>query len=313
MTTGSTAMPDWAQAKERSNRFALRFLVWVALALGRGVARALLFPVALYFFATAPEARRHSRRFLARALGREPTLAERFRHFHTFATVALDRLFFARGSVGAFDLHITGGPEHVDTALADGGGAFMLGVHFGSFEALSAVGSSRPGMRVAMVMYPDNARAIQGVLQAAAPDGRFTVIPIGRPGSTLEIRDWLDSGGLVGLMGDRHAPGADLRTGGVERSFLGVPARFPDGPLRLAQLLRRRVVFMVGVFRGGRRYDVVFETLADFRERPQTPAEREAQLHRSIDALVARLETLCREHPMNWFNFYDFWGEDGSR
>lgn len=309
MSPDSTAAPEWASAKERSNRWALRLLVWIALALGRGVARALLLPVAGYFFVTSPAARRHSARYLARALGRAPTWAERFAHMHTFATVALDRLFFARGNMQAFDLHITGGP-HVDAALADGGGAFMLGVHFGSFEALSAVGSSRPGMRVAMVMYPDNARAIQGVLQAVAPEGRFSVIPIGRPGSTLEIRDWLDGGGLVGLMGDRHAPGADVRTSGVERMFLGAPAHFPDGPLRLAMLLRRRVVFMVGVFRGGHRYDVHFEALADFRERPETPAAREAQLQAAISALVARLEALCREHPMNWFNFYDFWGDD---
>ena len=25
---------------------------------------------------------------------------------------------------------------------------------------------------------------------------------------------------------------------------------------------------------------------------------------------VATLEALCREAPYNWFNFFDFWGED---
>ena len=27
---------------------------------------------------------------------------------------------------------------------------------------------------------------------------------------------------------------------------------------------------------------------------------------------VAILETLCREAPTNWFNFYDFWADDES-
>jgi predicted LPLAT superfamily acyltransferase len=27
-------------------------------------------------------------------------------------------------------------------------------------------------------------------------------------------------------------------------------------------------------------------------------------------AYVQRLESLCREAPYNWFNFYDFWNDD---
>jgi predicted LPLAT superfamily acyltransferase len=84
-----------------------------------------------------------------------------------------------------------------------------------------------------------------------------------------------------------------------------------DGPLRLAQLLRRRVVFMVGLYRGGRRYDVRFEELADFSHRPDDDAARASQLDEALDAYVARLEALVHEAPYNWFNFHDFWGEDG--
>jgi hypothetical protein len=166
-----------------------------------------------------------------------------------------------------------------------------------------------------MVMYPDNARMIQSVLRSVAPDFKLAIIAIGRPDSTLAIRDWLDGSGLVGLLGDRFPPdeaGAAAREGGVIRPFLGVPARFSDGPLRLAQLLRRRVIFMVGLYRGGRRYDVRFEPLADFRQRSEDPAERERALQAAIDAYVARLEALAREAPYNWFNFHDFWGEDGA-
>jgi predicted LPLAT superfamily acyltransferase len=92
--------------------------------------------------------------------------------------------------------------------------------------------------------------------------------------------------------------------------FLGRPAGFTDGPLRLAQLLRRRVVFMVGLYRGGRRYQVRFEELADFSAPPADPAERERRLQAALAAYVARLESLVREAPYNWFNFYDYWQED---
>ncbi len=307
--------PDWHSAPERSNQATLRLMAWIAVHLGRRVARWILHPITLYFLCFAPAARRHSARYLGRVLGRPARWHEVYRHLHAFASVVLDRVWFVRGRTDVFDLQVHGGAL-VDATLAEGRGAFLLGAHLGSFEALHAVGESRPGMRVAMVMYPDNARLIQGVLQALAPQARLEVIAIGRPGSTLAIRDWLDGGGLAGLLGDRYldAPGAAGTTAGrdtlVRLPFLGVPAPFDDGPLRLALLLRRRVIFMVALYRGGRRYDVRFETLADFRDPPADPAARQRLVHEAQQAYVARLEALCREAPTNWFNFHDFWRED---
>ncbi len=290
----------WAARAERSNWLAVRLMAWIATTLGRPVARLLLHPIALYFLLFSPGPRRHAGRFLQRALGRPPTWGERYRHFHSFAAVVLDRLYFVRDHMAAFDVRLHGA-ELVDATLAEGRGAFLLGAHVGSFEALHAVGVSRPGLRVAMVMYPDNARMIHAVLKAVAPDFELGIIAIGRPQSTLQIRDWLDAGGLVGLLGDRYLAGDG--SGTVELPFLGRPARFTDGPLRLAQLLRRRVIFMVALYRGGRRYDVHFEQLADF-------SQPGATVDAALRAYVARLEALAREAPFNWFNFHDFWHED---
>lgn len=304
---------QWAARRERSNRFALRTMAWIAVTLGRPVARLLLPPITLYFLLFAPAARRHSARYLARVYGRRARWREQYRHFHAFACVVLDRVYFVRERLHEFVLHVSGGAL-VDATLAEGRGAFLLGAHVGSFEALHAVGSSQPGgLRVAMAMYPDNARLIHGVLQAVAPDFHLGIIPIGRSGSTLAIRDWLDGGGLVGLLGDRMLDGeaAGSRTGSIELPFLGKPARFSDGPLRLAMLLRRRVIFMVGLYRGGRRYDVRFEELADFRQ--TEPAQREAQVAAALKAYVQRLESLVHEAPDNWFNFFDYWQECGPQ
>jgi predicted LPLAT superfamily acyltransferase len=308
---GRDAVPEWAAAGERSNLLALRFMAWVAVTLGRPAARLLLHPIALYFLCFAPAPRRHSARYLARALGRPPTWHDLYRHVHAFASTVLDRVYFVRGQMQAFDLQVSGG-ELVDATLAEGGGAFLLGAHLGSFEALHALGESRPGLRVAMVMYPDNARKIHGVLQALAPGFRLSVIAIGRSGSTLQIRDALDGGSLVGLLGDRFLGPGGARDGSVELPFLGRPARFTDGPLRLAMLLKKRVIFMVGLYRGGRRYDVRFETLADFSG-PIPASEREARIRAALADYVARLESLCREAPYNWFNFFDYWNEDAPR
>lgn len=302
----------WSESRERSNRAALHLMAWIALRLGRPVARLLLHPIVWYFMAFSPAARRHTRRYLRRALGRRPGFMDHYRQLHAFASVVLDRVYLARGAMHLFDLQVTGG-ERVDRLLEEGRGAFMIGAHMGSFEALHAVGKGRQ-LPVAMAMWPDNAKLIQGVLEAVAPALKLEIIAIGRPGSTLAIREWLNQGGLVGVLGDRLPPGRTAEPGargGPRRlPFLGQPAPFDDGPLRLAQVLQRPVLFMVGLYRGGKRYDVRFEPLADFSTPEPDPARREAQLQRALADYVARLEALCVEAPSNWFNFHDFWLED---
>ena len=308
-TTPKAAAPAWAARRERGSLLALRLMAWVATRLGRPVARWLLHPITLYFLLFASAPRRHSARYLGRVLGRRATWRDQYRHFHTFASTVLDRVYFVRGQTQDFDITLRGDAGCDDT-MASGQGGFLIGAHLGSFESLHAIGKSFPGMQVTMVMYPDNARKIHGVLQALAPEFKLAVIGIGNPGSTLAIRDALEAGHLVGLLGDRCLNADSTRAPGIAIPFLGQDALFSDGPLRLAMLLKRRVIFMVGLFLGGRRYDVRFETLADFRQPPADAAERERLVQQTLRSYVARLESLCKESPTNWFNFYDYWRED---
>jgi hypothetical protein len=306
----SAARSDaWAHERERGSRLALRVMAFIAVTCGRRVARGVLHPITLYFVLFARGSARHSARYLGRALGRPARFADRYRHVFTFAAMVLDRVYFARGLVQQFDLRVEGVPL-MDELVAQGHGALLLGAHLGSFEALHAVGAQRPGLRVAMAMFPDNARMIHETLHAIAPNFQLDIITIGRPQSTLAMRDWLDAGGLVGVLGDRVLGHEGPRSTTIELPFLGHPARFSDAPLRLAMLLRRRVVFMAALYRGGNRYDVRFEPLADFTHGADDPAQRDNRLRDALAAYVRRLDALCREAPYNWFNFFDFWNED---
>lgn len=303
-----TSAAGWSENRERSNLFAVRLMAWIAVHLGRPIARWLLHPISLYFLCASPGPRRQSARYLARVFGRQATWLERYHHFHAFSAMVLDRVYFARQQLQRFDLQISGVTE-MEAALDPQRGAILLGAHIGSFEVLHAVGGQHQ-LPVAMVMYPHNARTIHRVLQALAPGSHLGIIPIGSSGSTLAIRDWLDRGGLVGMLGDRLPPQESARQGELELPFLGRPARFSLGPLRLAMLLRRPVLFMSGLYLGGNRYRVSFEPLVDFSTPPADATSRDQQVHQALAAYVARLELQCRTAPTNWFNFYDFWGED---
>jgi predicted LPLAT superfamily acyltransferase len=309
---------EWSRAPERSNMLALRVICWIAIQCGRPLTRLILHPISLYFLLFSPTPRRHIKRYLFRAIGPNAGWSDGYRLLHAFASTVLDRVYFLRGRLDLFDVRVEG-QQAVEAEIDAGRGAFMLGAHFGSFEALGACKqqSGAPAdLRLAMLMYPDNARQINAMLSAVStPQMRPHVIALGRPHSMLALRDWLDSGGLAGLLADRTLGSPEegiAQRGGspIEVSFLGRPAAFNDGPFRLAALLRRKVFFMAGMYVGGARYDVRFEPLADFSERVSDPAERERRIRAALESYVARLEALCRAYPHNWFNFHDFWLED---
>jgi predicted LPLAT superfamily acyltransferase len=297
---------------------ALRVICWIALKLGRPVARTILHPITLYFLLFSPGPRRNIKRYLFRAVGPRAGWGDGYRLLYGFASTVLDRVYFLRGRLDLFDVRIQGN-KAVEAEALSGRGAFLLGAHIGSFEALGACkhhDAAQPGLRVAMLMFPDNARQITAILDAISlPELRPQVIALGRPHSMLALRDWLDTGGMAGLLADRTLPGQDGESPGqrgnsIELPFLGCSAVFNDGPFRLAALLRRCVFFMAGLYVGGNRYDVLFEPLADFTERIADAAERERRIRATVEAYVARLEALCRAYPYNWFNFHDFWLED---
>jgi len=309
----TAAADDWSAAPERSNALALQVMSWIALRGGRRAARLVLHPITGYFLLTAPAVRRHGRQYLQRALGRPAGWRDLYRQCHSFAATVLDRVYLLRGRFDLFDITVQGG-EVLSALYARGEGAFLVGAHLGSFEALRAAGEQQGTPPIAMVMYPDNARKINQALAAIAPGAQPRIIPLGRMDSMLAIRDWLDGGGLAGLLADRSLPAEGQRhaSSGLKVPFLGAEAVFNDGPFRLAALLRRKVFFMVGLYRGGRRYEVRFLQLADFSERPADATQREARIREAVQRYADTLASLCHEAPYNWFNFHDFWGDDAA-
>src|SRR5579863_3095291 len=291
---------EWASHRERGSVTLLRTMTFVSLHLGRRVGRCILYLIAAYFFAFAPTARKHARVYLRRVLGREPTALDRFRHVMTFATTIYDRIYLVNERFDLFDISVEG-ESVMHAALEAGKGAFLIGSHVGSFEVIHAAGRSRPGLHMAMAMYEPQAQMVNTMLAAINPRAKPEIIELGHMDAMLRIGEALDRGLFVGILGDRTPGNEPTET----VPFLGLPARFPVGPLRAAALLRRPVISMIGLYRGANRYHVVFEPLADFSAIGR--GRREAAVREALERYAALLERHCRRDPYNWFNFYDFW------
>jgi predicted LPLAT superfamily acyltransferase len=314
----------WTTHRERGNPAILRLFVWIALTLGRRLARLLLYPIVLYFVFAGGAARAASRDYMKRVLGREPTPIDGYRHVHCFASTILDRAYLLNDRHDLFRIEVTGKEIGLRALrgrpMSDGSirrGAFLIGAHVGSFESIRAAGHEEKDLRVSMVMYEDNAQVLNQVLEAINPKMAKSIIPLGRVDSMLHVKRALDDGGFVGMLADRTLA-EEEGTSAVRRiNVLGTPTSIPIGPFRMAAMLRRPAIFIIGLYRGGNRYEVHYEELHDFAALDELPrVERAAATGAAIDCAmaryVARLEHFCREAPYNWFNFYDYW-DDASR
>ncbi|MFY9314715.1 MAG: acyl-CoA synthetase [Burkholderiales bacterium] len=290
----------WLEQRERGSFAALNLISWLTRVLGRRTGRILLVPICWYFVVFLPRARRASRAFLARILGTPIGLTEVFRHFHVFACTLLDRVEMLSKGSARFDIRI-----HNDAALAAilarGRGCLLLGSHLGSFEILRAYGERQQRLTVNLVMHEDNARVMGRWMHRMAPELAVRIIAPGTPQTLLRVRECLERGEIVAMLGDR--PFGSERM--VRCRFLGGDAAFPSGPMLTAAVLGIPVVAFFCLYHDDLRYDVYFEVLAERVVLADGP--RDAALLPWVERYVLHLEAYARLAPYNWFNFYDFW------
>lgn len=293
---------QWAVQGERSNPLALWAITWIARHLGRGVARLLLYPIVAYFLIALRRVTQHSRRYLERVLARPVRTRDVARHFHCFASTILDRVFLLTSRLDEFDVQV----YHEEIPLRHvqaGQGCLLIGSHLGSSEVLRCLARTSPQLRVRILMNRGQSPMMTRVLEALSPEMAAAVIDTGDRGAEtiLLIKEALEAGDFVALLGDREYGGER----NVRCRFLGGEAVFPASPYLLASMLQVPVLLCFGLYRGGNRYDIHFEELAEnLRINRQT---RDADLQYWGQRYADRLEHYTRSAPYNWFNFYDFW------
>lgn len=290
----------WFQQRERGSRFAMRLIVWIALHMGRRTARALLHPISWYFLVTGVRARRASRDYLRRVLPHAPGWRDVARHFYCYSATLLDRVYFLAGQEHRFDVRIHNA-EVLLRRVDAGQGCILLGSHLGSFEAMRSLAIRQQRFPLKILMYRHQNRLLTELLDLLNPEIAQSVIPLGGPETVFKVQDALQSGALVGVLGDRVAESDKL----VECTILGEPASFPAGPMLMAAAFKVPVILCFALYRGGNRYEIHFELLTECLDLDRS--QRAQQLREWICRYVERLEHHTRTAPYNWFNFYDFW------
>ena len=297
----------WSEHREGGGRFALWLIRSIGLKCGRTCSRLLLYPITLYFYLRRGRERRASRDYLKRMFGRPASAWMVMRHIHCFAATLLDRIYLLTRDLTEFDIRIAGIDE-LHAQMRPDRGMLLLGAHVGSFEVLRSLSVQRPDVKVRVVLDTQQTPAMTELLHALNPGIANNVIDASRPGHEVvfALHDAMQEGALATLLCDRARPGEAT----VSVEFLGAAAAFPVAPFLIASMLKVPVVLCLGFYRGGRGYDLVFETLAEQLDLPRRG--KEAELRAFVQRYAQRLEHHVRAHPYNWFNFYDFWNPQAN-
>jgi predicted LPLAT superfamily acyltransferase/peptidoglycan/xylan/chitin deacetylase (PgdA/CDA1 family) len=225
-----------------------------------------------------------------------------YAHFWVFARTTIDRMTFIHAKAAPPEVESTGFTDEVrDATRSSDGGCILVSAHVGDWIAASRVSklSNRPMWVVAAQGMggtgPHQVRRDGGKHLFNAIDVDAHPVQVG-----AEIAAALRAGGLVAMLGDRKVSGDTVRL-----PFLGADADFPTGPWAVAMVTGAPVVVFFMVRRPGGRHRIQF--FGPIRV-PKVGREARADAIRAGAAQFAgHLETVVRENPLQWSNFYDFW------
>jgi len=303
MTGNNKKQVGWKKHTERSNPFFLKLICWIALNIGRSIARLILYFITAYFFITSPSVIRASKKYFQRIVKEKVSLATVIKHIHHFSATILDRVYFLTDQHHRFEINVYGN-DVLDKYINSGKGGILLGAHHGSFEVLRSLVVKSKYLPLKVLMYRDHNQMITRIFDELNPDVADTVINLADSDALMQMQQSIEQGYFVGMLGDRVTEGERK----VECDLLGEKAEFPAGPVLLASILKVPVILFYGLYEGGNKYNIYFELLADNIQIDRKDRAQASQ--KWVQAYADRLEFYIKKSPYNWFNFYDFWHDE---
>lgn len=245
-SSGSVAQATPRTAGSRLRLGLIRGASWLACRLPERPLLAIADLAGGIWYRLAPERRRRARRNLnrvvrwldandmgsagARAAARDPRalsglVRDAFRHSVRYyvqlaRSAVVDDAYLKRSLIIEND-------AGVQAALGRPGGKMFVGMHIGWFELVGRIGMKANGKPVIVpseiLANPD----LQAYIASSRAHLGMRVIDL--ISAKRLLKDALEAGEVIGLLGDR-----DITGGGIETPFFGSPAPLPAGPALLA-------------------------------------------------------------------------------
>ncbi len=299
------ANSHWHNTAEVGTKLGIKILLFLYKYAGGPALQVALYPVCFYYSLFGRPAKKASaqyrlllQRYTHERLGHFSTFA----HVHSFASAALDKFAVWFGDIRYEDLDADDVARLVSIA-SSGQGALFLSSHYGNIEVCRALGRFT-AIKFNALVYYENAKKFNDLLSRVHPDTNCNLISTKGFGPDLAIllKDKVDRGEWVFMMGDRNSAQGHQRTLGV--SLLGEEAQLPMGPFTMAYLLEVPI-YVIHCYREGKRFRIRLCPMPPIEDRSR--AQRTHSVQRVADLYAKELESVILEDPRQWYNFFNFW------
>jgi predicted LPLAT superfamily acyltransferase len=162
----------------------------------------------------------------------------------------------------------------------------------------------RRRVTINVLVHTRHTEKFNSVLNKYADSGTVNLIQVTEvnAATAMLLQDKIEAGELIIIAADRTPVGGQGRVASVE--FLGHTANFPQGPFILAMILKCPVFTLFCIKQKGRQV-IYFDPFSDGQPVPRQ--QRTAAIQQAVEKFAKRLEHYCKQVPLQWFNFYDFW------
>ena len=305
----------WATIGEAGALTGLRFMVWVNNHFGRFVFNIVLIPVMAYFLVRRGEARRASTNYLRRVrreypqtLPTGPLLWLTFRHFLCFGRALLDR--YVAWVTPPSGINMKAEVREMQNAIIESRqGVLLVGSHFGNLEYSRSIGNHHSDLIVNILLHDRHAEKFATLMRTQAAQSRVNLIQVTDLDLdlALQLQEKIAAGEWLLIAGDRVPIESNDKVSAA--TFFGDEADFPIGPFVLANLLKCPV-YLLHCFETRGEYLLDMELVAE-TVRP-TRQDKRRNYDSDVQNFAKALEDQVRREPLQWFNFYDFWGDEDT-
>ena len=323
MSMESGQATKWYEVKQNHN-LGYRLMFFVLKVFPASFMRSLSFVVGFFYWAFSKKIRRISKDYLIK-LGLyllsdfENNTSVKLphsslKHIISFALNLVETVQSWAGKFSFSDVQWQNDDVHDLVANINAGkGCIIVISHLGNaqmMKGLASMGESGTERKMDITTISDAkvSSGFNALLNQINPDSSFNLINsdnIG-PETVILLQEKLEKGGIVVIAGDRVSANTDRF---IDIDFLGEKANFPYGVYLLLALLNVPTYFVNGLrhkdFSIHPKYDMFVKKNPLSFDCPRN--EREEKIRQTAELYAQNLEELCKKHPYQWYNFYDFW------
>ena len=236
-----------------------------------------------------------------------------YKNHYRFGQVILDR--FATYAGQHFQVERDGYDTFQELDMGESG-FMILSCHVGNYE-LAGYTFKATQKRYNALIFSGEAETVMENRNRILSENNIRMVPVSEDMSHIFVMsDALDNGEIVSIPADRIF--------GSPRSvvcrFFDSDARFPLGPFMISLQRQVPTVAIFVMKESPYRYTTYIRRVeTDSQEVQRLETEKGRKLNRQeqaallAQAFAREVEAVLKRYPEQWFNYYEFWNQDGDK